>query len=77
MKTQTKADKLTAAIAYYQKLMKVSNEDIEKVLDICPSTRVKLMKSGDFSFLQIVTLSEIFHCTVGDLTDGELRRWTV
>lgn len=76
MKTLTKADKLTAAIAYYQKLMKVKNEDIEKVLDICTSTRRTLMKTGDFSFLQIVTLAEIFHCTVGDLTDGELRRWT-
>jgi hypothetical protein len=76
MKTLTKADKLTAAIAYYMRLMKIKNEDIEKALDICPATRNKLMKTGDFSFSQIVTLAEMFHCSVGDLTDGELRRWT-
>lgn len=72
----TKATRLTAAIAYYMQLMKIKNEDVEKVLGICPATRCKLMKSGDFTFSQIITLSEILHCSIGELTDGELRRWT-
>ena len=65
------AGKLTAAIEYYKALYGISTEELRLELGgICATTLTKKMKTSEFTYPELVTMSKMFYCSVGELADG-------
>lgn len=69
----TKESRLLATIAFYKKLYKVKNDDLRKYLGISPTTLYHKMKTADFSFKELVIMSELFCISAGELIDGQRK----
>ncbi len=72
MKKPTEKERFCAAICYYKKLYNIDEAELCLRLGLSRSTLSKRLKTGEFTYSEILLMSELFYVSPGVLADGKL-----
>lgn len=71
MKKATEKERFCAAICFYMKLYNISEAEVALRLNMSRSTLNKRMKTGEFTYSEILLMAELFYVSPGTLADGK------